>query len=75
MKIETILSALEINCWNRHGKGGIELERGLRQYRAFRDRIIRMDERQKMEIARLRNEIGTWEEMNEMIWGGVIDET
>ena len=52
MKIETILSALEINCWDRHRtkEGYLQLQRGLRQYHTFRDRIIRMDKDKDEEI-------------------------
>ena len=57
MNIETILSALELNCWNRHNsrEGGIALERGLRQYKAYRARIIKMFE-EKDEVIKYQDD-------------------
>ena len=52
MKLETYLNALELNSWRRHNtrEGGIALERGLRQYTAFRARILWMFKELEEEI-------------------------
>ena len=60
MKIETILDAYEIAIleafeWIDNTEMRFQIKN--RQATAFRDRIIRMDERNKMEIGRLRNYI------------------
>ena len=82
MKIETILNAME-HAFERVDWLAPQPAKFERKYNAFRDRLIRIDERNKMEIAqkdaeidllkaenmRHVNEIGVWEEMNEMIMG------
>ena len=55
MKIETIMSAL-IKAYFSHTLGNYKPVRH-RQWRAFRDRILKMDERNKMRIAELEAEV------------------
>jgi len=61
MKIETILNAmLEAyeGAVNFTGSiGSKKSRRRMRQYHAFRDRIIRLDERNKMRIAKLDDQV------------------
>ena len=59
MNLETILNAMTIATQEYYKKSyDIKyLERTLRQIRAFRDRIIRLDERNKMRIAELEGYI------------------
>ena len=55
MKLETILNAMlaTSNSWPYLSHSPSRYLRAARQYRAFRDRIIRLDERNKMRIAEL----------------------
>ena len=87
MKLETILDALEeakhesnwyysiINAPGYEEENKRKYERRARQYRAFRDRLIRIDERNKMRIAFLEAELGDLQDEFPYIVGtGVHDE-
>ena len=71
MELETMLSALAINFWYRHGtrEGGAEVKRRLRQYRALHDRILRMDAEGRDCIAMLREERNQLREALTILYG------
>ena len=62
MKIETVLCAMGDALINWVDDGS---NRRLRQYRYFRDWIIRHDERQRMEINQLKAQIELYKEWQE----------
>ncbi len=89
MKIETILNAMTHVALrvvlNDEPNKGVDIRH--RQYHAFRARILRMDaekndvieglfkslDRQHKEIVKLRNEVGTWEEIDDLAYDWMED--
>ena len=74
MKIETYLNAI-IDARGIYVAGHGREPKRARQYCAFRDRLIRIDERNKMRIAFLEAEIEQMiEDENKPsdIWGGLL---
>ena len=57
MKLETYLNAMEMALLRRQHADGKKWSKYLRQGLAFRDRIIRMDERKNMRITKLEDRV------------------